>query len=137
VESTLGEVDDEALDLLSRMLHFNPSRRCTAEEALSHEYFLKVQPGYQSTFVSKLNTPPFALQQIEEMIQSSISSENSMQILMDLLRKEIANHHTQNRAFNPRKRPLERLDQRDEQDVKRMPKRRKKSLLHHIHNVFS
>jgi len=58
---------------------------------------------------------------MQETIQSSLNSENSMQILMDLLRKEVANHHTENRAFNPRKRPLQSWYPRDEEDVKTMP----------------
>lgn len=30
---------DEALDLLQQLLHFNPNKRLTAEQALSHPYF--------------------------------------------------------------------------------------------------
>jgi serine/threonine protein kinase len=31
-------VDDNALDLLQRMLAFAPQRRCSADEALNHTY---------------------------------------------------------------------------------------------------
>lgn len=34
-----GMVDDNALDLLQRMLAFAPHRRCSADEALNHTYF--------------------------------------------------------------------------------------------------
>ncbi|CAG9462421.1 unnamed protein product [Pedinophyceae sp. YPF-701] len=34
---------EPAVDLLSRMLAFDPSRRCSAEEALRHEYFAPVR----------------------------------------------------------------------------------------------
>jgi len=36
----------EAIDLLKRMLHFNPDKRCTAQEALSSSYF----NGFRSPF---------------------------------------------------------------------------------------
>jgi len=34
--------DSSAIDLLRRMLQFNPNKRCTAPEALEHEYFNSV-----------------------------------------------------------------------------------------------
>ncbi|GBG63482.1 hypothetical protein CBR_g38100 [Chara braunii] len=39
LQMQLHGYDKEAVDLLSRMLSFNPETRCTAEEALSHTYF--------------------------------------------------------------------------------------------------
>lgn len=35
--------DPAAIDLLERMLEFNPKRRCTAEEALNHDFFKSVR----------------------------------------------------------------------------------------------
>lgn len=39
VKQLSGLVDDNALDLLQRMLAFAPQRRCSADEALFHTYF--------------------------------------------------------------------------------------------------
>lgn len=39
VKRLSGMVDDNALDLLQRMLAFAPHRRCSADEALNHTYF--------------------------------------------------------------------------------------------------
>jgi serine/threonine protein kinase len=35
--------DPAALDLLQRMLQFNPKKRCTAEEALEHEFVKSIR----------------------------------------------------------------------------------------------
>ena len=44
----LGAAGEIAMHLLSRMLSFDPARRCTAEEALEHEYFAELEAGWQS-----------------------------------------------------------------------------------------
>lgn len=49
-----------ALDLLDRMLQFNPSRRLTAEEALQHEFFKTIrQPGLEVSADGPLRGPDF------------------------------------------------------------------------------
>jgi len=35
--------DPEAIDLLKKMLQFNPKKRCTAEEALEHDFLKSVR----------------------------------------------------------------------------------------------
>ena len=54
----MGSAGEAAVHLLSRPLAFDPSRRCSAEEALTHEYLHSFeaidtqmgQPAYLSTF---------------------------------------------------------------------------------------
>jgi serine/threonine protein kinase len=36
---SMAGCDPQAVDLLSRLLAFDPSRRCTADEALAHNFF--------------------------------------------------------------------------------------------------
>lgn len=41
--SRFGFAGEQAVDLLARLLAFDPSRRCSAEEAECHEYFEDMQ----------------------------------------------------------------------------------------------
>ena len=43
LESLYPAANPEAIDLLTKMLMFNPSKRCTAEEALEHEFLKPVR----------------------------------------------------------------------------------------------
>ena len=43
LDSLFPAADPAALDLLKQMLKFNPRRRCTAEEALEHDFFKNVR----------------------------------------------------------------------------------------------
>jgi serine/threonine protein kinase len=43
LESLYPAADPAAIDLLKKMLMFNPSKRCTAEEALEHEFLKPVR----------------------------------------------------------------------------------------------
>jgi len=41
-ESIFGEFDEQAVDLLSKLLEFDPSKRLSAEEALQHPFMNKI-----------------------------------------------------------------------------------------------
>lgn len=41
LEDMLPHTSPDAIDLLKRLLHFNPDKRLTAEQALSHPYVAK------------------------------------------------------------------------------------------------
>jgi mitogen-activated protein kinase 1/3 len=43
LESLYPAADPAAIDLLKKMLMFNPAKRCTAEEALEHEFLKHVR----------------------------------------------------------------------------------------------
>jgi cyclin-dependent kinase len=48
IGSLVPRLDSQGVDLLSRMLKFDPARRITAQDALSHVYFddiIKVSPA--------------------------------------------------------------------------------------------
>ncbi|CAI5486491.1 unnamed protein product [Closterium sp. Naga37s-1] len=49
--------DPEAADLLHRMLAFDPSRRCTAEEALAHTYFRSLEKPMELPPMEAEETP--------------------------------------------------------------------------------
>ena len=52
--------DPAALDLLKKMLQFNPKRRLTAAEALEHEFFQGVRQDYlERTAPGPLVAPEF------------------------------------------------------------------------------
>jgi serine/threonine protein kinase len=43
IESLYPAADPEAINLLKTMLMFNPAKRCTADEALEHEFLKPVR----------------------------------------------------------------------------------------------
>jgi len=43
IESLYPAADKEAIDLLKLMLQFNPKKRCTAEEALEHNFLKEIR----------------------------------------------------------------------------------------------
>ena len=52
--------DPSALDLLKRMLHFNPKKRCTAEEAVNHDFFKGIRRKELERFAKgPLEAPAF------------------------------------------------------------------------------
>ena len=50
--------DPAAIDLLKQMLQFNPSKRCTAEEALEHDFLKSVRKKEIEVRLSLFNSIP-------------------------------------------------------------------------------
>jgi mitogen-activated protein kinase 15 len=49
---------DDALDMLKNLLHFNPSKRLTAEECLAHPYVAQFHnPDEEPICTKKINIP--------------------------------------------------------------------------------
>ena len=60
LEKVFPDADPSALDLLKKMLQFNPKRRLTAEQALQHEFFQGVrQETLERTSPGPLRAPDF------------------------------------------------------------------------------
>lgn len=60
LESLYPGADSRAIDLLKKMLQFNPSKRCTADEALEHEFLACVrQKAMETTSNRPLIGPDF------------------------------------------------------------------------------
>ncbi|MCO5563328.1 hypothetical protein L7F22_016969 [Adiantum nelumboides] len=107
----VGLVDDEAIDLLTRMLAFDPARRCTAEEALSHAYFRSIEKPVESKQLFtedlssaiasgslwKIKDPSVALAQLERELEASERDlDGGKTKLIMLLDSEIQQQQHQN-----------------------------------------
>ncbi|CAM6104135.1 unnamed protein product [Calypogeia fissa] len=110
VANLTGVVDEEALDLLSRMLAFDPARRCTAEEALTHTYFKTLQHPQDLPPVSfedapsalpedpvwLTNEPAVALGLLEKQLEQSTSQPDGGRHTLEwLLQREVETQQVQ------------------------------------------
>jgi serine/threonine protein kinase len=66
----LGAAGEIAIHLLSRMLSFDPARRCTAEEALEHEYFAELEASWHSASLT-CTEPRLAVPDIPSPLRSA------------------------------------------------------------------
>jgi mitogen-activated protein kinase 1/3 len=64
------KADPAALDLLKQMLKFNPKRRCTAEEALEHEFLKGVRKEEMERTAEKPLVGPRFLDAVEIDLQT-------------------------------------------------------------------
>ena len=67
LENLYPAADPAALDLLHQMLKFNPKQRCTATEALAHDFFKGIRrPEMEISIEKSLESPQFLhMQDIE------------------------------------------------------------------------
>ena len=57
--SLLPNGSEDAIDLASKLLHFNPDKRITAKEALKHPFVVRyISPNIGYTFVCVHTLPP-------------------------------------------------------------------------------
>ena len=49
----LPDVSEDALDLLRKLLHFNPDKRITAEQALKHPYLSRYSGKIKIQIISE------------------------------------------------------------------------------------
>lgn len=87
-------ISEVCLDLLKRMLEFDPSSRCSATEALSHEYFAEISKVNQDIYgeISVAHSKDKeAFKQFEIEIDSLLSqdSETFVANLKKILESEI------------------------------------------------
>lgn len=89
-KNLVGIIDEEAIDLVSRMLAFDPSRRCTADEALAHAYFKNLKrpidtrqlisedpaTALSTAALWKIKNPSLALEQLELHLEASESDSD-------------------------------------------------------------
>ncbi|CAK9227970.1 unnamed protein product [Sphagnum jensenii] len=61
VKRLSGHVSDDAIDLLQRMLAFDPARRCTADEALLHTYFKGMKVSHDVPSITSVGRAPLVL----------------------------------------------------------------------------
>lgn len=110
-KNLIGFIDDEAIDLLSRMLAFDPARRCTAEEALAHAYFKNIKKptdtrqllaedptsAISTGSLWKIRDPSIALEQLERELEASERDhDGGRNKLIMLLDSEIQQQQQQN-----------------------------------------
>ena len=84
LESIYEKADKAALDLLKKMLQFNPSKRITATEAIEHEYLASIRRpemeiAVDQPFVSPefLNSDSVTLEEIRKKIYEEINLHKS------------------------------------------------------------
>ncbi|KAI5084182.1 hypothetical protein GOP47_0000351 [Adiantum capillus-veneris] len=102
--------DQQAVDLLIRMLEFNPSRRCSSDEALGHAYFKDMKrPADTRQLISddplsaistgalwKIKDPSLVLAHLEFQFEAAEhNADGGRRVLMSLLLDEIYQHRQQ------------------------------------------
>ena len=87
LESIYENADKAALDLLRKMLQFNPNKRITAAEALDHDFLRSIRRpemeiSAENPFISPefLNSDSISVEEIKRMIYEEISLHKIMSL---------------------------------------------------------
>jgi mitogen-activated protein kinase 1/3 len=79
IEDIYPAADAQAIDLLKKMLQFNPSKRCTADEALNHAFLEDVRQVEKEKKVHRaligpdfLNSDKISIEEIKKRIREEV-----------------------------------------------------------------
>ncbi|KAI8983369.1 Pkinase-domain-containing protein [Trametes punicea] len=78
----LPKASPQAIDLLERLLQFDPAKRISAAEALTHPYFTTALPMYSTvpnSFSGPMINPPYAYAQAQQQLQGPQQGQNQGQ----------------------------------------------------------
>ncbi|WIA12477.1 hypothetical protein OEZ85_012512 [Tetradesmus obliquus] len=72
-----GSAGEVAVDLLARLLSFDPARRCSCEEAMAHEYFEDLLPAMTASGAAAVAAAAAAADAAQQLLDASMDCDDS------------------------------------------------------------